>query len=628
MYVSYLMLAFLGGYELAKKINPDGTALEYTAMGTGIGYLISGWITYLVSYAAKVFFDLPNPKMYGNAAAAVVMFLIIIFAIKNEKTKVNSIKEWIGFGLLFLAILASMFYVFNIKDGMLRSGATVFSDYAPHTAMIRSFAWHDNFPTQYPHYGGKDIKYHFMFQFLVGNLEYLGMRIDWAFNLTSAASLWGFLVLLYNFAKKVTNNTAAGVITVIMFFCRSSFAGLEKLVEAVFSKDNFLQNSSFIGYTLHEDWGLWNYNVFLNQRHFGFGLLIAMIVISYFSQYIDWIDEIEGGIKEIVKSSFIERDAWLPENCHNAVISACMGVLLGGIAFWNGAVVVGTLLILLGFAVFAKHKLNFAIMASVTLILTLLQTHFFTESGIGAKFLFGFIADDKSLGGVIIYLLQLSGIFFIGIAISLFILKGSKRIMTISFLLPVFFAFTISMTPDVTVNHKYIMIAVIFLNIIWADMLTRLFRRGFIEVDISVLLFVILTFTGAFDLLTIYNADKTTININTESRLTEWLKENVKENDLVMVNNDSMSETSLAGVMMYNGWPYYAWSAGYDTDWRDKQVDDIFIEKNKDILKRRLKNENINYIVIDRNSDRDDSVIKDTFECVFKEDGNRVYKVE
>ena len=40
------------------------------------------------------------------------------------------------------------------------------------------FFQRNNFPTQYPHYGGQDVKYHFMFQFLVGNLEYLGFRLD------------------------------------------------------------------------------------------------------------------------------------------------------------------------------------------------------------------------------------------------------------------------------------------------------------------------------------------------------------------------------------------------------------------------------------------------------------------
>ena len=66
-----------------------------------------------------------------------------------------------------------MVFVFHVSDGYLYSGFTVFGDYAPHTAMMRSFSLGINFTTQYPHFGGEDVKYHFMFQFLVGNLEYL-----------------------------------------------------------------------------------------------------------------------------------------------------------------------------------------------------------------------------------------------------------------------------------------------------------------------------------------------------------------------------------------------------------------------------------------------------------------------
>ena len=38
-------------------------------------------------------------------------------------------------------------------------------------------------------------------------------------------------------------------------------------------------NTTFIGYTTNENWGLWNFNVYLNQRHLAFGLLIVSLVI-------------------------------------------------------------------------------------------------------------------------------------------------------------------------------------------------------------------------------------------------------------------------------------------------------------------------------------------------------------
>ena len=77
-----------------------------------------------------------------------------------------------------------MWRTFFVKEGTLYVGLSVFSDFAPHLGMIRSFSLGNNFPTVYSH-----IRYHFMFQFLAGNLEFLGMRLDWAFNLPSALSM-------------------------------------------------------------------------------------------------------------------------------------------------------------------------------------------------------------------------------------------------------------------------------------------------------------------------------------------------------------------------------------------------------------------------------------------------------
>lgn len=626
MFLLYLMCAFLGGYGISQRLAKNASALEHTAMGIGIGYLVIGWITYIISYVSKVIVGSTAPKIDGNAFAIAIMALITVTTFHYEK--IDNIKECILFGLLFIFILFSMVYVFRVDDGVLKSGYTVFSDYAPHTAMIRSFSWHDNFPTQYPHYGGEDIKYHFMFQFLCGNLEYLGMRIDWAFNLTSAACLWSFLVLLYYFAKDITGKVSVGVISIVMFFFRSSFAVIESFIDSILSGTmaEFIQNTSFIGYTAHEDWGLWNYNVFLNQRHLGFGLLIAIIIIRYFANYLDWVENTEANRKEKAREMFLTKESWIPKN---VIISVFLGILLGGLAFWNGAVVIAALLIMLGFAIFSKNKLDFVIMAATTIILSIVQTLFFMDNNTGTeegmRFLFGFIADEKTIGGVLTYLIKLSGIFFIGAALFLVLLKGKIRIMTAAFLLPTVFAFTISMTPDITVNHKYIMISVIFLNIIWGYVIVRIFNKNAIGKTISVLLIILLTCTGAYDMLTIYNANKSTLNLDMESPLTKWLKENVKEDELVLVNQDSMTETTISGVMMYNGWPYYAWSAGYNTDKRETIANEIYAEKNPKKLKILLKKEHIKYIVVDEFGEKYSSVIKKHLKCVYQDGTNSIY---
>ena len=140
--------------------------------------------------------------------------------------------------------------------------------------MIRSFSY-GSFPTSYSHYGGEDIKYHFMFQFLAGNLEFLGLRIDFAFNIPSMLSFISTFMLLYVLALKITGRMLSGVLALWFFAFRSGkalFVFLSEIPKGQNIWEVLWDNTSFIGKTTHEDWGLWNLNVYCNQRHFAFGL--------------------------------------------------------------------------------------------------------------------------------------------------------------------------------------------------------------------------------------------------------------------------------------------------------------------------------------------------------------------
>ena len=217
--IIYLLLAGMLGCEASKMLTGEGKSVSginriwlMLPASFGVGTLLLTWMVYIISWFFSVVGKAENPLLYGNiigmTGAAVIMILLSvqkyrkqgsyrIWNIDKTQDKRRLKKEILLFGLLTVFITYMMFYVFYIKDGILYSGLTVYGDYAPHTAMMRSFSAGNNFPTQYPHYGGADVKYHFMFQFLTGNLEYLGMRMDFAYNIVSTLSLVGFLMLLY-----------------------------------------------------------------------------------------------------------------------------------------------------------------------------------------------------------------------------------------------------------------------------------------------------------------------------------------------------------------------------------------------------------------------------------------------
>lgn len=720
--IIYLILAGILGYKASKILIEEGTKFSFInriwltlPASFGVGTLLLTWVVYIISWFFSVIGKVKNPLLYGNAIgmAGVLIFIILIevqkyrshsslirsnmeiglteqidqdrkLKKKSRKLSMDNLitdksrfkKELILFGLLAAFITYMMFYVFYMKDGILYSGLTVYGDYAPHTAMIRSFSMGNNFPTQYPHYGGADVKYHFMFQFLAGNLEYLGMRMDVAYNIVSLTSLTGFLMLLYQLALRITGKMCCGVLTIFLFFFRSGMAFYRFVWEHIQAGnllETLTENVSFIGYTTNENWGLWNFNVYLNQRHLAFGLLMVTLALYLF---MDWLEtgtmhEEKGFVW--MKERLFSKEGWRSRNLEQALL---MGLFLGLCAFWNGAAVIGGLLILCGFAVFSDGKLDYLIMAAVTIFFSYLQTKIFISgSAMSPQIYLGFLAEDKTVWGVVKYLFWMSGVFFLGLLVLGWFMRRRERAILLGFIFPTIFAFVLLMTPDINVNHKYIMISYAFLTIFWAwticnfwtgervkrnvkiaderktedieneikketsqsDVKTGRDRkiRKFAGKVLAAILTICLSITGIYDFAVIVkgNGPGRRVAVNMNSDLTCWLAEHLDKNDLLLTPEYSMNEVTMSGVMLYCGWPYYAWSAGYDTNYRAAQAVTIYTTSDSETLKSTVKQEKITYILFEEGSEFEQQVCQEkiiaaTYEKVYEtQDGRiRIYK--
>jgi hypothetical protein len=104
---------------------------------------------------------------------------------------------------------------------------------------------------------------------------------------------------------------------------------------------------------------------------------------------------------------------------------------------------------------------------------------------------------------------------------------------------------------------------------------------------------------------------------------------------MVLSGPDSVSDFTVSGCRMYCGWPYYAWSAGYDTDYRFETAKYIYTIDDEAELLRVLAEENINYVLYERGMYYDDveareDVIADALSLVFESgDGNyRLYRAD
>ena len=658
--IIYLILCILTGMEAVGCLFPHRTAengnriwvILPAAFGTGV--LMLTWAVYIISWMFSVCAGAEHPLFYGNLIVMTVATLVLAVLFKKKKKIIFPVaegmltrkwilrKEIILFTVVAVFVTWMMFYVFHMKDGILYSGFSVFGDYAPHTAMMRSFSRGNNFPTQYPHYGGQDVKYHFMFQFLVGNLEYLGMRIDIGYNLISIFSLVGFLMILYAISYRMFRSFWAGDAAIVFFFFRSGTAFWQYLWEHFRAGDlaeTLRENTSFIGYTTNENWGLWNFNVYLNQRHLAFGLLIVAAAVWIFMEWLKaGCSHSEKGIAWIGKRIF-SKEAWVCRNVETAVL---LGVFLGLTAFWNGAALIGGLLILAGMAVFSDGKLDYAICAALAVFFSELQSKIFVSGSVmSPSFYWGFLAENKSLIGVIGYLAEISGFFFVGLVVTAVFLKRKERAVLFGFLLPLVFAFLVSLTPDINVNHKYVMVSYAFTAVFWGWTVREIFLAGktgwkkWLGRVVCGILCICLTLTGIYDYVIILrdNDSGHRVTVNMNSDLTDWLSENLHKDDLLLTPEYTMDEVTMAGVMLYCGWPYYAWSAGYDTYYRAEQAVTIYTTDDQNVLKETVKQEKITYILFEdgmsfESQECREDIIRETYPLVYtSEDGRiRIYE--
>ncbi len=767
--VLYLIAAFLVGFTLKQLLRIETLSLFTRISGRTnklppewtfdfpFSLIVGGTILTTLHYYISYFFSfiLPetvNPLLATNLLMVFVLpaFFLISYMKALNKRHLHSISEYftsadsfywksIWFFALFGTFL--IFYSFFVYKGMLRSGFSVFGDFAPHTALINSFAKGNNFPTQYPHFSGDGIKYHFFFFYLCGNLQYLGMRIDFAMNIPSILGILSFVSLLGCLGVLLTKRKWVFFLAPFMLFFRSSYAIFSYLQE-IFSKKgstffsiigDILNTNKFIGLTPRDDWGLWTMNVYANQRHFLWGFSIMLIIFFVFlpslkEKFNFAPDGIKFGLAKIkplntnedlaeninkpetqifdlnsfaatsivsnkkssLETSLLENnndnnynnesvalkksspnflgnvvfyftnpEYWKISNIRELIL--CV-VLIACLPYWHGSMLISLLCILFVMAFFARNRLSYIIVALAGVMSSFLQAGFFSGGAKGvakAQFLWGFISVDKSLPGVASYLFQVIGIALAIIVVLPFIqTKRINKRFIIACMAPILFALCISMTPDVTVNHKYVIIAVGLLNIFIADALCTLWQftsdslkalkrpvskasrinsfvhgrsnenidsvsdnrvsdneqninskktpgQKIIALIVSFVLSVFVTFslcaTGVVELIGYVNKNVNTVGIDLNSPLTKWIEKNTSPSDVFLTAPYHMNEFFFSGRKVFYGWAYFTWSAGHDTVTREALCKKMFSGYGGDIARfiSVAKKNKIRYMIID-----------------------------
>jgi DNA-binding beta-propeller fold protein YncE len=669
--LTYFGLAICVGDFLCRRFYSFVSVAHRCAAAILVGLLVSSWFTYLAGLA---FFWASRPLLWSNLLFFVTAVPVLSWPrwkrkIRSVETgtdlrhgselclpqpKGSGIADWLLIAAYLVLVSWMMFASFNSSDGNLRIANAQYSDFGPNTALMQSFAVGHNFPTEYPHFSGDRIRYHFLFYFQAGNLEFLGLNPVWSLNLLSITTLVAMLIVIMTLGEMLFNSRAVGRLGSLLFFFFGSLsyvpflhhqASIRAAIEAVKRRGEFLP--SIFPYR-GETWGTWSQVTYLNQRHFASAIGIFLLVLVFLaiqyraraarrSKSLSFPDTVRPEPDPLVETPAVavSEDATRPEissesQTEPASVSIATevkpqsmgteesfratvpgfifsGVLLGLIPMWNSAVLIAAAAVLSVLFVLFPLRLQMLALAVTTGVIALPQM-LYLSTGSGKApmprlFHWGYMVDQPTAMNVAKYLGFTFGFKWLLIALALIFANWFQRRLFLAALSLLGVAFCFQFTIEVLANQKFLHIWVIIANLFVAFALWRLWRFSLGGTTlpgklVATVLFLLVIPGGVIDFFPIHNTGWSEVQYRNDP-LIDWLKKNTKPRDIFLTDRFVTHPILMAGRRVLYGWPYYGWSAGYNASKHDRLYTELFESKDPWKVYHLLKENDIKYVAYD-----------------------------
>jgi len=493
--------------------------------------------------------------------------------------------------LIILSLVFScwlMFSTFSYQNGNMMIASKAWSDFASHIPLIRSFSFGNNFPPQYPLFSGPAIKYHFLFYAFVGLLEKTGMQINYALDIPSALGFFFLMIMIYLFAKDMFKSKVVAALSVLFFIFNSSLVFLKFFTLHPLSGhtlSDIVNNSKFISFGPYDQSvisAFWNLNIYTNQRHLALSYALSLFLI-----YI------------ILK--FKEKD-----KKNNLKKSLIIGIILGFSFFLNMAVFIMTMLILsCMFLLFSNKRFYLLITILISGIIAIPQYLYVQSGGSFFKPFInpGYLVINLNIFSFINYWWQNLGLNFIFIPLGFIIAAKNERKILLSFLCLFIIGNLFQFSPEIAANHKFFNLFVIvgamfsayFLNFLWK-------KHNSLKPFVVVFAFLLI-FSGIIDFFPIFNDHAIMLSDYPVNKDISWIMKNTNPNAVFLNTQYLYDNASLAGRKIFLGWPYFAWSQGYDTLTRDNLRKSLLRTNNLNLFCRKVKQNNLSYVEISPTQD-------------------------
>src|SRR6266704_7225233 len=301
----YFAVAACVGDFLCRRFYQFESVAHRCAAAILVGLLASSWFTYLVGLA---FWWTSRPLLWSNLLFFVAAVAVLTWPKWKSKLvkpndawtnvrrstdlylprpKGSGIADWLLIAGYVALVSWMMFASFSSSDGNLRIANAQYSDFGPNTAIMQSFAVGHNFPTEYPHFSGDRIRYHFLFYFQAGNLEFLGLDPAWSLNLLSITTLVAMLIVVMTLGEMLFNSRTVGRLGSLLFFFFGSLSYVPFLRKQPSARaaNQAIKNQRDYLTTIFpyrgDAWGTWSQVTYLNQRHFASAIGIVLLVLVF-----------------------------------------------------------------------------------------------------------------------------------------------------------------------------------------------------------------------------------------------------------------------------------------------------------------------------------------------------------
>src|SRR5262245_14545482 len=232
MGIVILLISAAVGYCLLKQLAHCDKPIVSFCGAIVVGFTFSGTFLYLS--------DVLLVRLFHDFFSGTLVFLLaasgyIFYSVRQQKIhdlfKSDAAALWQDRPACFCAAAFLLFaFWFNwnslsvTPNGNILVANGAWSDLMYHLSYLRTVAFGNNVPIQYPYFANESIRYHFMFDFFAGKVGQLGLDSVQALNLVSTAGLFSLLMLVFEFGRSFFKSALTGFLGSIFLLFHSSLS--------------------------------------------------------------------------------------------------------------------------------------------------------------------------------------------------------------------------------------------------------------------------------------------------------------------------------------------------------------------------------------------------------------------